>query len=172
LARLVVSGVAAGRRAVASVEQCVSFLGLIPVIAKEEGSTMESAEYEISTGDELVTDLSDRLANFCRGRGDGLAHVFVPHATAGLALMETGAGSEEDLAEVVNRLFPLEAKYRHRHGSVGHGRDHVLPCFISPSISVPVESGVPLLGTWQSLVLIDSNSDNSRRKVRFSFLTG
>ncbi len=133
---------------------------------------MDSAEHEVSTGDELVTNLTERLVSFCRDRGDGLVSVFVPHATAGLALMETGAGSEEDLSVALGRLFPLDDAYRHRHGSPGHGRDHVVPCFISPSVTVPVESGTPLLGTWQSLVLVDTNRDNPRRRVRFSFLAG
>ncbi len=133
---------------------------------------MESTEEEISTDGVLVTDVTDRLARFCHGRGDGLVNVFVPHATAGLALMETGAASEKDFSEAVDRLFPVGAPYRHRHGSPGHGRDHVLPCFIAPSMTIPVKDGVPLLGTWQSLVLVDSNGDNPRRRVRFSFLTG
>jgi secondary thiamine-phosphate synthase enzyme len=110
--------------------------------------------------------------DFCRGRGDGLMTVFVPHATAGLALMEVGAGSEADLSDAIDRLFPLDAPYRHRHGTPGHGRDHVVPCFIAPSITIPVEDGTPLLGTWQSLVLIDPNRDNPTRRVRFSFLAG
>lgn len=133
---------------------------------------MESTEITVRSGDRLVTDLTGELARFCAGRGDGLVNVFVPHATAGVALMETGSGSEPDLAGAIDRLLPEEDIYRHRHGSLGHGRDHVLPAFISPSISVPVLSGEPTLGTWQSLVLVDSNGDNSTRKVRFSFLEG
>lgn len=133
---------------------------------------MESLELEVNTNDELVTDVTEQLASFSRGRGDGLVSVFVPHATAGLALMETGDGSEEDLSEAVDRLFPRDAPYRHRHGSPGHGRDHVIPCFIAPSVMIPVEDGTPLLGTWQSLVLVDTNRDNRRRRVRFSFLAG
>lgn len=133
---------------------------------------MESLELEVNTNDELVTDVTEQLASFSRGRGDGLVSVFVPHATAGLALMETGDGSEEDLSEAVDRLFPRDAPYRHRHGSPGHGRDHVIPCFIAPSVTIPVEDGTPLLGTWQSLVLVDTNRDNRRRRVRFSFLAG
>lgn len=133
---------------------------------------MESTEDEVSTDGVLVTDVTDRLARFCHGRGDGLVIVFVPHASAGLALMETGAASEEDLSDVVDRLFPVDAPYRHRHGSPGHGRDHVLPCFIAPSMTIPVEDGAPALGTWQSLVLVDSNRDNPRRRLRFSFLAG
>jgi secondary thiamine-phosphate synthase enzyme len=119
-----------------------------------------------------VTELTDQLERFCRGRGDGLVNVFVPHATAGVALMETGSGSEADLAEAIEGLLPTTRPYRHRHGSVGHGRDHVLPCFISPSLSIPVIDGRPSLGIWQRLVLVDTNRDNPRRKVRFSFFSG
>jgi secondary thiamine-phosphate synthase enzyme len=98
--------------------------------------------------------------------------VFVPHATAGLALIETGSGSESDLADAVERLLPRQGAYRHRHGSTGHGRDHVLPAFVAPSLTVPVLGGRPALGTWQSLVLVDSNVDNPVRRVRLSFLPG
>jgi secondary thiamine-phosphate synthase enzyme len=98
--------------------------------------------------------------------------VFVPHATAGVALMETGSGSETDLEDAIDRLLPRDDIYRHRHGSQGHGRDHVLPAFVSPSLWVPVVGGWPALGTWQSLVLVDTNIDNLHRKVRFSFLRG
>ena len=133
---------------------------------------MESEEIEIVSGSEVVTELTDQLERFCRGRGEGLVNVFVPHATAGVALMETGSGSEADLAEAIEGLLPTTRPYRHRHGSVGHGRDHVLPCFISPSLSIPVIDGRPSLGIWQRLVLVDTNRDNPRRKVRFSFLAG
>jgi secondary thiamine-phosphate synthase enzyme len=133
---------------------------------------MRSAEVTVRTGSTLVTDLTGELASFCSGQGDGLAHVFVPHATAGVALMETGSGSESDLAEAVSRLLPRTDVYRHRHGSPGHGRDHVLPAFVSCSLAVPVLGGRPALGTWQSLVLVDSNVDNPIRTVRFSFLPG
>ncbi|MGD0895757.1 MAG: YjbQ family protein [Acidimicrobiales bacterium] len=133
---------------------------------------MESEEIEIVSGSEVVTELTDQLERFCRGRGDGLVNVFVPHATAGVALMETGSGSEADLAEAIEGLLPTTRPYRHRHGSVGHGRDHVLPCFISPSLSIPVIDGRPSLGIWQRLVLVDTNRDNPRRKVRFSFFSG
>jgi len=105
-------------------------------------------------------------------RGDGLCHVFVPHATAGVALIETGSGSEPDLEEAIDRLLPRDDIYRHRHGSRGHGRDHVLPAFIAPSITLPVLGGRPALGTWQSVVLVDTNVDNPDRKVRLSFLPG
>ncbi|MEA2828362.1 MAG: hypothetical protein QOG43_2801 [Actinomycetota bacterium] len=110
------------------------------------------------------------MADFCRPLGDGLVHVFVPHATAGVALMELGSGSEPDLAELLGRLLPRDDRYRHRHGSPGHGADHLLPVLVSPSLSIPVEDGRPLLGTWQSVVLVDLNRDNPERRVRLSFL--
>jgi secondary thiamine-phosphate synthase enzyme len=127
---------------------------------------------EVRTGARFVTDITDQLVQFCRDLGDGLCHVFVPHATAGVALMETGSGSETDLEDAIDRLLPRDDIYRHRHGSQGHGRDHVLPAFVSPSLLVPVVGGRPPLGTWQSLVLVDTNIDNLDRKVRFSFLCG
>ena len=133
---------------------------------------MESVEITVRTGSTLVTDLTGEVERFCRGRGDGLVHVFVPHATAGVAVMETGSGSEPDLADAIDRLLPREDVYRHRHGSLGHGRDHVLPAFVAPSLSVPVLDGRPALGTWQSVVLVDSNGDNPTRHVRLSFLAG
>jgi secondary thiamine-phosphate synthase enzyme len=131
---------------------------------------MDSIEIAVDTGDRLITDLSGEAELFCRGRGDGLLHVFAPHATAGLALVELGAGTEPDVAEMVDRLLPPDGRYRHRHGSPGHGRDHVLPALIAPSLSIPVLGGRPALGTWQSLVFVDPNGDNRLRKVRFSFL--
>ncbi len=131
---------------------------------------MDSVELTVRTGSTLVTDITDEVTGFCRGKGDGLAHVFVPHATAGVAVMETGSGSEPDLAAVVDRLLPREDVYRHRHGSLGHGRDHVLPAFVAPSMTVPVLDGRPALGTWQRVVLVDSNGDNPTRRVRLSFL--
>ena len=133
---------------------------------------MDSVELTVRTGSTLVTDLTGEVAAFCRGRGDGLVHVFVPHATAGVAVMETGSGSESDLADALERVLPREDVYRHRHGSLGHGRDHVLPAFVAPSLGVPVLDGRPALGTWQSVVLVDSNGDNPVRKVRLSFLAG
>ena len=131
---------------------------------------MESIEIAVDTGDRLITDLSGEAESFCRGKGDGLLHVFAPHATAGLALVELGAGTEDDVAELVDRLLPPDDRYRHRHGSPGHGRDHVLPAVISPSLTLPVLDGRPAFGTWQSLALIDPNRDNRRRRIRFSFL--
>ena len=98
--------------------------------------------------------------------------MFLPHATAGLALIETGSGSERDLEEVIERLLPRDDRYAHRHGSVGHGGDHLLPVFVSPSITIPVEDGRLVLGTWQSVVLVDPNRENNRRRVRLSMLPG
>ncbi len=133
---------------------------------------MESAEIQVQSGSHLVTELTEQLEQFCHGRGDGLVSVFLPHATAGLALMETGSGSEIDLGRAIDQLLPTTGPYRHRHGSVGHGRDHLLPCFISPSLTIPVKDGQPQLGIWQRLVLVDTNRDNPRRTVRLSFLAG
>jgi secondary thiamine-phosphate synthase enzyme len=129
-------------------------------------------ELRVATGKALVTDLTGQVADFCRGRGDGLLNVFVPHATAGVAVMETGSGSEHDLAATIDRLWPPDVRYAHRHGSPGHGRDHVLPAFIAPSLVLPVIDGSVALGTWQSVVLVDSNVDNPDRRVRLSFVAG
>ncbi len=104
--------------------------------------------------------------------GDGLLHLFAPHATAGLALMETGFGSEQDLEDTIERLLPRDDRYTHSHGSPGHGADHVLPAFISPSLTLPVVGGSIGFGTWQSVVLVDTNRDNPHRKVRFTFISG
>lgn len=132
---------------------------------------MRVDEFEVDTAGRLVTDITDRVQGFARDAGsDGLLHVFLPHATAGLALMETASGSEEDLEETLGRLFPRDDRYRHRHGSIGHGADHLLPTMISPSLTVPVESGRLALGTWQSVVIIDPNRENNRRKVRVSLV--
>lgn len=133
---------------------------------------MESIELEIDTSSRRFVDVSDDLQRFCEPLGDGLVSIFVPHATAGLALIELGSGSEEDLARVIDDLLPREERYRHRHGTRGHGADHVLPAIISPSVVIPVVGGKAELGVWQSLVLVDFNVDNPRRRVRFSFLSG
>jgi len=133
---------------------------------------MESTLLDLTTGGRLTTDLTRAAADFCRGRDDGLLNVFVPHATAGVAIFETGAGSQEDLELILESVLPREANYLHRHGSPGHGRDHVLPALISPSITVPVFDGRMALGTWQSIVLVDPNSDNPHRQVRLSFISG
>ena len=131
---------------------------------------MDTELFAVETGARRVTDLTPIVASFCDGRGDGLCHVFAPHATAGLALMELGSGSERDLDELLDRLLPRDDRYRHRHGSPGHGADHLLPVLVSPSMSLPVAGGRPLLGTWQSVVLVDPNADDPRRHVRCSWI--
>jgi secondary thiamine-phosphate synthase enzyme len=128
----------------------------------------ELRSYDMS--DRQFLDLTPDLRDFASGMEDGLVHVFVPHATAGVALMETGSGSEQDLEDAIDRLLPRGHAYTHSHGSPGHGADHLLPAFISPSTFVPVLGGEPQLGTWQSLVLVDTNRDNPFRKVRFSYI--
>ena len=133
---------------------------------------MDATELTIETGDRTVVDLTDHVVAFCRDRGDGLLNVFAPHATAGVALMETGSRSESDLADALERLLPRDDRYRHAHGSPGHGADHLLPVLVAPSLVVPVIDGAPALGTWQSIVLVDTNRDNPRRHVRLSLLRG
>ncbi|HET9442542.1 MAG TPA: YjbQ family protein [Acidimicrobiales bacterium] len=133
---------------------------------------MQSVELAVDTSGRTVVDLTAEVGDFCRGKGDGLLSVFAPHATAGVALMETGSGSEADLEEAIGRMLPRDDRWRHRHGSPGHGADHVLPAIVSPSLVVPVLGGRPALGTWQSIVLVDTNADNRRRTVRCSFLAG
>jgi len=133
---------------------------------------MDSELLELTTGGRLTTDITAVASDFCRGRGDGLLQVFVPHATAGVAIFETGAGSEEDLELILESVLPRSAAYLHRHGSPGHGRDHVLPALVAPSVTVPVLDGRMQLGTWQSVVLVDPNADNPHRQVRLSFLAG
>jgi secondary thiamine-phosphate synthase enzyme len=136
---------------------------------------MRSEEIEIRTGgDEAVRDITRECERFLGDAGaqDGLLHVFVPHATAGLAVIETGAGSDDDLLTALDELLPRDGRWRHQHGSSGHGRDHVLPAFICPSLTVPVIGGTLQLGTWQSICLVDTNVDNPVRRVRLSFLAG
>jgi secondary thiamine-phosphate synthase enzyme len=133
---------------------------------------MDTTELSLDTTGRPFTDLTAEARRFVRGLGDGLLNVFAPHATAGVALFELGAGSEADVAEALGRLFPRDERWRHRHGSPGHGADHVLPAFVSPSLVVPVVDGEPALGTWQSIVLVDPNPDNPRRTVQLSFLRG
>jgi len=123
-------------------------------------------------GRPAVRDITAEAAEFVDGRGDGLLHVFVPHATAGVAIIETGAGSDGDLLTALDDLLPADDRWRHRHGSPGHGRDHVLPAFVAPYATLPVLSGRIALGTWQSICLVDPNGDNPTRQVRFSFLPG
>lgn len=133
---------------------------------------MRTQVIEVDMAGRQVADLTDHLDAFCAGAGDGLCSAFAPHATCGLALMETGSGSEADLGAALERLLPRDDRYRHRHGSAGHGADHLLPVLISPSLVVPVTGGRPALGPWQRLVLVDTNGDNPSRRVRFSFLAG
>jgi secondary thiamine-phosphate synthase enzyme len=133
---------------------------------------VDTTEITVDTRNRQIADLTEAVADFCRGRGDGLLSVFAPHATAGLAIMELGSGSEPDLVELLGRLLPRDDRYRHRHGSPGHGADHVMPALVSPSVVVPVIGGRAQLGTWQSVVLVDLNADNPTRRVHLSFLAG
>src|ERR1700704_3313074 len=131
---------------------------------------MHTDVLEVDTTSRRIVDLPDAVRRFCFSYGNGLCNVFVPHATAGVAIIETGAGSDDDLIDTLERLLPRDDRYRHSHGSPGHGADHVLPGIVSPSVTVPVQRGRPLLGTWQSVVLVDLNRDNPRRSVRVSFV--
>jgi secondary thiamine-phosphate synthase enzyme len=134
---------------------------------------VRTGELRLDTSGRHLVDLTADVVRFCHeAGGDGLLNVFVPHATAGLAIIETGAGSEPDLEELLSRLLPRDDRYRHRHGSPGHGADHVLPAIVSPSVVLPVLDGRPALGTWQHVVLVDLNEDNPQRHVRLSFLAG
>ena len=136
---------------------------------------MEHREVSVETGTQpALVDLTDTCARFLREAGvaDGLLTVFVPHATAGIVVVELGAGSEEDLLAALDRLLPRDERWRHRHGSPGHGADHVVPLLASPSLSVPVVGGRMTLGTWQSIALLDPNADNPRRTVQLTFLAG
>ena len=135
---------------------------------------MDTMTFEIETGSSRrIMDLTGQVRDFCRGRGDGLVSVFLPHATAGVALIETGAGSDTDLLDAIDDVLPAErGRWHHEHGAPGHGRDHVLPAFISPSLVIPVVDGDLQIGTWQSVTVVDTNVDNQRRTVRLSFLAG
>jgi secondary thiamine-phosphate synthase enzyme len=134
---------------------------------------MRTTEFMVDTTGLFVTDLTDRVEAFAGdAKADGLLHVFVPHATAGVALMETGSGSEGDLEEAVRLLLPRDDRYAHRHGPTGHGADHLLPVFVSPSLVIPVRGGRVALGTWQRVVLVDPNRQNNERRVILSFLDG
>jgi secondary thiamine-phosphate synthase enzyme len=134
---------------------------------------VNSEEHVLDTTGRRVVDVTDLVLSFCGADGrDGLVNVYVPHATAGLALMETGSGSEHDLEELLERVLPRDDRYRHRHGSVGHGGDHLLPVLIAPSLSIPVDGGVPFLGTWQRVVVVDPNRENDRRRLRLTFVPG
>ena len=133
---------------------------------------METTTFEVRTGShEVVVDLTSECAEFARAAGGGgLLHVFVPHATAGLAILETGSGSDPDLLATLEELLPRDDRWRHRHGSAGHGRSHVLPALVPPYATVPVLRGALGLGTWQSICLVDLNVDNPVRTVRLSLL--
>jgi len=133
---------------------------------------MFTTELDVDTSRSRILDLTSDVNRFCLEKGDGLLNVFAPHATAGVAVMEVGSGSEADAIDAIARVLPRDDRYQHRHGSAGHGADHVLPVFVSPSMTVPVQGGKPLLGTWQSIVLVDTNDDNPRRRVRLTFLPG
>ena len=137
---------------------------------------MDSLRLTVRTGSERgFTDLTAACRRFAAERaagGDGLLSVFVPHATAGVVILELGAGSDDDALETIDRLLPRDDRWRHRHGSPGHGADHVLPVIASPSVTVPVISGDLALGTWQSIALLDPNADNGERTVVLSFLAG
>lgn len=137
---------------------------------------MRSELIDVGTGGrEVVFDLTSKCEQFVtaeahQAQGDGLLHVFVPHATAGIAILETGAGSDTDLLAVLEQLLPRDFGWQHRHGTPGHGRDHVLPALIPPYASIPVIGGRLMLGTWQSICLVDTNVDNPQRQVRLSWL--
>jgi len=134
---------------------------------------MDTTLLTVRTGSrEVVHDLTDECRRFTRGRGDGLLHVFVPHATAGIAVLETGAGSDDDLLAALADLLPADDRWQHRHGSRGHGRSHVMPALVPPYATVPVLAGELALGTWQSITLVDLNVDNLIRDVRLTFLNG
>lgn len=143
---------------------------------REDGamSVFTTRVLRLTTGtSETVTDLTGECERFLReaaGGGDGLLNVFVPHATAGIALIETGAGSDDDLLAALHMLLPADDRWQHRHGSPGHGRDHVMPALVPPHATLPVVAGRLELGTWQSVCLVDTNKDNPDRQVRLSFL--
>ena len=134
---------------------------------------MITDEIALHTGHQRVVDLTDRVRAFVADHGeDGLLHLFLPHATAGLALIEVGAGSDTDLVAALDDLLPRDDRWRHAHGSPGHGADHVMPALVSPSLTLPVVGGHVTLGTWQSIVLVDPNVDNPDRRLRLSLLPG
>lgn len=134
---------------------------------------MLSREIEVDSQGRGLLDVTSACAEFCReaaGGGDGLLHLFLPHATAGLVVMELGSGSDADLMDALDRLLPRDDRWRHHHGSAGHGADHVLPLLAPPALTVPVIDGGMALGTWQSIAILDPNRDNSHRRLRLSFV--
>jgi secondary thiamine-phosphate synthase enzyme len=135
-------------------------------------ASMRTKLLELDTTGRHIVDLTADIRSFASESGDGLLNVFVPHATAGVAIIELGDGSEPDFAELLERLLPKDRRYNHHHGSPGHGADHLLPTLFSPSLVLPVVGGTPQLGTWQYVVLVYRNDDNPRRQVRLSFVDG
>lgn len=134
---------------------------------------MRTHELTFDTSDRRILDVTGDVSEVARDHGgDGLLHLFLPHATAGLALLETGAGSEPDLEEAIERLLPRDDRYRHSHGPTGHGADHLLPAFIAPTMTLLVRGGALRLGTWQSVVIVDTNASNDRRELWATFLPG
>ena len=134
---------------------------------------MKRLELTVHTGNRrALFDITRECAQFVAGEGDGLLNVFVPHATAGVVIMELGSGSDDDLMDHLDRLLPRDERWRHAHGSRGHGADHVLPLLVPPSITVPVANGELQLGTWQSIAVLDPNPDNATRRVQLSFVAG
>lgn len=134
---------------------------------------MKSTELKIHTGSRRgLFDITGECREFVRGAGDGLLNVYVPHATAGVVIMELGSGSDADLVDALDRLLPRDDRWRHQHGSHGHGADHVLPLLVPPSLSIPVVAGELQLGTWQSIALLDPNPDNPTRKVLLTLIAG
>lgn len=133
---------------------------------------MRSMALAVDTSRAQIVDITDDVTAFVESCGDGLLSLLALHATAGLALMETGSGSEPDLVTALERLLPRDGRYRHSHGSEGHGADHLLPALVSPAMTLPVAGGRLVLGTWQRVVLVDLNTDNPARRVRLDFLAG
>jgi secondary thiamine-phosphate synthase enzyme len=134
---------------------------------------VETTTISVRTGSsDTVHNLTSEAESFVSDKGDGLLSVFVPHATAGVAILELGAGSDDDLLAALGDLLPADNRWQHAHGSKGHGRSHVMPAIVPPSLTIPVSDGRLLLGTWQSIALVDLNVDNADRTVRFSFLAG
>ncbi len=134
---------------------------------------MQTQELTFDTSGRRILDVTHEVREFVHTQeGDGLLHLFLPHATAGLALVETGAGSERDLEDAVERLLPRDDRYRHSHGPTGHGADHLLPAFVPPTLTLLVRHGELQLGTWQSVVIVDTNESNDRRRLWATFLRG
>jgi secondary thiamine-phosphate synthase enzyme len=145
----------------------------VDVVLSGQTGRMESKLITVRTGSRpVVRDITSEASSFVSGKGDGLLHVFVPHATAGVAIIETGAGSDDDLLTALDDVLPTDDRWRHRHGSPGHGRDHVMPAFVAPYATLPVLGGRIALGTWQSICLVDPNGDNPTRQIRLSFVPG